>query len=419
MIAQLPILREQVPTLVKPKGAPVADIAERLVTEPEQLASCVADLTACGRFGLDTEFIGEKSYHPHLCLVQVATKDALYLIDPLSAGPLDSFWQVVVDPASEVIVHAGREEIRLCCLACGKPPANLVDLQLVAGLVGLPYPLSHGNLVKEVLSVAISKGETLTEWAKRPLTRSQIRYAFDDVRYLLPIWKKLSARLDKHGRREWAREECDRLISVARPHVLTEGLVSEKWRKLRGVGGLDRRRLAMVRELFVWREESAASKNRPARTIVRDDLLVEIARRGPTQERDLDVIRGLPKRDFGAIIEAVQRGRDLPLEECPPVAERDQDPPQVLMVTGIMMAVLADLCAKQQLAANLVGATQDVKLLVRARWQKADLPADSQLTRGWRKQHILPDLLAVLEGGRTISVADIGADGPLQYSPRQ
>ncbi len=411
MIARQP----KVPKPVKPRGAPTAEIAEQLVTEPEQLTACVAQLAQSGRFGLDTEFIGEKSYHPQLCLVQVATKDSLYLIDPLSVGPLDAFWQVVVDPANEVIVHAGREEIRLCCLACGKPPGKLVDLQVAAGLVGLSYPLSHGNLVKEVLGISLSKGETLTEWGTRPLTRSQIHYAYDDVRYLLPAWKKLSARLDKLTRQDWAREEFDRLVAVAKPLAPADAGLSEKWRKLRGVGGLDRRRLAIVRELFNWREAEAARKNRPSRTIVRDDLLVEIARRGPTQERDLDVIRGLPKRDFKAIVEAVGRGRDLPLDACPPVAERDQDPAPVTMVTTIMMAVLGDLCAKQQLAANLVATTLDVKLLVRASWQGGELPLDSLLTRGWRKEHILPDLLAVLQGRRSLRVADVTAEGPLGY----
>jgi ribonuclease D len=400
---------------VKPKGTPSFDLAERLIGQPQELAVCVKQLAECRRFGLDTEFVGEKSYHPHLCLIQVATEEALYLIDPLSVGPLDAFWEVVVNPQSEVIVHAGREEVRLCYLACGKVPANVVDLQLAAGLAGLPYPLGHGNLVKEVAGVSLSKGETLTEWGKRPLTKSQIRYAFDDVRYLLAIWKKLSTRLDKLGRRKWAKEEFDRLVVGAKPHAPADAAASEKWRKLRGVGGLDRRRLAIVRELFAWREAAAAKNNRPPRTIIRDDLLLEIARRGPTKEGDLHVVRGLPRRDLEEVVQAVQRGRDVLLEDCPPLTERDQDPPQVAMVTAILMSVLADICAKQQLASNLVAATLDVKLLVRARWQGGELPVDSLLTHGWRREHVLPDLLAVLEGRRGVRVADMAAEGPLAY----
>ena len=113
----------------------------------------------------------------------VATPERLILIDPLSAGPLDAFWKLVTDPARRVIVHAGREEVRLCHLWTGHKPGNLFDLQIAAGLVGLPYPLSHGSLVAHVLDKKLDKGETLTEWSTRPLTKAQIHYAFDDVRY--------------------------------------------------------------------------------------------------------------------------------------------------------------------------------------------------------------------------------------------
>jgi ribonuclease D len=372
-------------------------------------------LSRCRRLGIDTEFVGENSYHPQLCLIQIATSEALYLIDPLTVGPLDALWAVVVDPAGEIVGHAGREEIRICYLACGKTPANLVDLQLAAGLAGLGYPLGHGPLVREVLGIALSKGETLTEWGKRPLTKSQIRYAFDDVRFLLSIWDRLSARLEELGRRAWLREECQRLTEAATPSTPTDLGAAEKFRKLRGVGALDRRRLAIVREIFNWREEAAARHNRPPRTVVRDDLVIEIARRNPTKERDLHVIRGLPKRDLEAIIQAVARARALPIEQCPVVAETDRDPPQVGMVAAILMAVLGDVCARRHLAANLVATTQDVKLLVRSRFADLDLPADSLLTRGWRQEHILPELLAVLDGRRDVRVADVRAEAPLSY----
>ena len=250
---------------MRSKATSSRDPAEQLVTQPDQLAACVEKLNQAQCFGLDTEFIGEASYHPQLCLIQVATPESLFLIDPFAVGALDAFWSAVVDPANEVIVHAGREEVRMCYLACGRAPANLVDLQLAAGLARLHYPLGHGPLVKEVLGITLSKGETLTEWAARPLTKSQIHYAFDDVRYLLAVWGKLSAHLDKLGRREWLKEDVARMVLGAKPHAPDDSSASEKWRKLRGVGGLDRRRLAIVRELFHRREETAAKSNRPAR----------------------------------------------------------------------------------------------------------------------------------------------------------
>ena len=130
-----------------------------------------------------------------------------------------------------------------------------------------------------MLGVHLTKGETLTEWRERPLTPSQIRYAFDDVRFLLPLWRRLSARLEKLQRSDWAQEEFQRLVTTVSP----EEPSTEKWRKLRGLGSLDRRRLAVVRALYAWREEAASQSNRPTRAIVRDDLLVEIARRNPAE----------------------------------------------------------------------------------------------------------------------------------------
>src|SRR5947209_9036837 len=300
-----------------PSGVPQADLPEQIITRPDELAPCCAYLATCRTFGFDTELVGEDTYHPRLCLVQIATADRLILVDPLTVGPLDPFWQLVMDPAVQVVVHAGREEVRLCRLWGGRPPGNLFDLQLAAGLVGLAYPLGHGALVSQLLGVQLAKGETLTEWRDRPLTRAQIRYAFDDVRYLLPLWERLSARLEKLGRADWAREEFARLATNATPGEPGVPGVAEKWRKLRGLGALDRRRLAVVRELYQWREETAARTNRPARAICRDDLIVEIARRNPTTDRDLHVVRGLPHRDLAAILSAVERARALPIEACP------------------------------------------------------------------------------------------------------
>lgn len=392
------------------------ELPERLVTTPDELARCCEHLAAAGRFGLDTEFVGEESYHPKLCLVQVATAEALYLIDPFTAGPLDAFWKLVVDPANQVIVHAGREEVRLCHLWIGQAPGNLFDLQIAAGLVGLTYPLSHGNLVSQVLRIQLSKGETLTEWRNRPLTKSQVRYAFDDVRYLLPLGSNLSKKLEKLGRGEWAREEFARLTALATPEEPGYAPGADRWRKLRGIGTLDRRRLAVVRELFLWREELAARTNRPARTIVRDDLLIEIARRGPTRERDLQVVRGLPKRYLEDILKAVERARAVPAEQLPSPVERDQDPNQVGLIVNVLGAVLADFAARNQLAPNLVATNQDLKLLVRAKLQDAPPPVESQLTRGWRAGFVLPVLQGFLDGRRSLRVADVNAEAPFAFS---
>lgn len=392
----------------------MSEALEEIVSRPEELGPFCARLAACNAFGFDTEFVGEDSYHPRLCLVQVATADRLSLIDSLTVGPLDEFWKLVVDPARTVVVHAGREEVRLCRLWTGNPPGNLFDLQLAAGLVGMAYPLGHGALVHQLLGVQLAKGETLTEWRHRPLTPEQVRYAFDDVRYLLPCWQEVSARLERLDRQDWAREEFARLGRDAMP----EDPVMEKWRKLRGLGSLDRRRLAVVRALYAWREDQAERNNRPPRTIVRDDLLLEIARRSPTRERDLHVVRGLAKRDLEAIVRVVSEARALPIEACPTPAERDQGPPQLQLVSSVMTAVLGDWCVRNRVAPSLAATTADIKALVRARLAGQPSPDDLAVTRGWRAKHLLPDLLAVLDGRRAVRVANLRSEAPFAFDER-
>lgn len=394
----------------------MSDLAEQLVTQPKELEACCNYLAQCRYFGFDTEFVGEDTYHPHLCLVQVATAERLYLIDPLAVGPLDAFWQLVVDPTNLVVVHAGREEVRLCSLWTGKTPGNFFDLQIAAGLVGLTYPLGHAALVSQLLGVRLAKGETLTEWRDRPLTKAQIRYALDDVRYLLPLHKEIAARLEQLGRAEWAREEFTRLASQVAPETAAAESNGERWRKLRGLGALDRRRLAVVRALFYWREEEARKKNRPPRTIVRDDLLVEIAKRNPARPRDLHVVRGLRRGEADAIFQVIERARTLPPDQCPQAAEREQDPLQVGLVSNVLQAVLVDLCIREKLAANLAASTTDVRLLVKSRWQKVTPPADLLLAQGWRGQFLLPRLLDFLDGKCNLRVADMTAETPFAFS---
>jgi ribonuclease D len=388
------------------------ELSEEIVSTAEDLSRCCDFLASQNVIGFDTEFVGEDTYQPRLCLVQVATPTRLFLIDPLSVGRLDAFWQLLVDPARIVVVHAGREEVRLCRFGCGSPPGRLFDLQLAAGLAGFAYPLGHGTLINQLVGARVNKAETLTEWRARPLTSEQIRYAFDDVRYLLRCREKLVARLSKLNRLEWAEEEFTRLSQIAGPE---DSAQVERWRKIKSLGSLDRRKLAIVRRLYQWREERAAKANRPARTVVRDDLLVEIAKRNPTKLADLQVIRGLQTREMEAILEAVCEARQLPLDECPEKAEREQDPSNLLFTANILIAVLGDLCARQRLAANLVAGNSDVRALVRSQMNQTPLPADVLLGTGWRSQHILPDLQAVLTGKRAIFINDPNDEAPLGY----
>jgi ribonuclease D len=388
------------------------DLHQICVDRPSEFHNCCDQLAGHSVIGFDTEFIGEATFHPQLCLLQVAIPDSLFVIDPLAVGPLDRFWQLATDPSRTVVVHAGREEIRICRQACGQTPSKLFDLQLAAGLTGIGYPVGYAALVQQVLQWPLAKGETLSDWSRRPLTDQQLRYAFDDVRFLLPLHAELDRQLAKLNRKDWLADEVADLVQ----HALIDGPEAERWRKLKGIGSLDPRRLAVVRELFHWRDEIAQRHNRPARAVLRDDLLVEIARRNPRSERDLSVLRGVPSKDHEDILAAVRRARELPPDRWPIPAERDFEPPTVSLVTNLLLAVLADLCVRWSLTPALVATTGDIKRLVRA-WhdRRPELVDESSLGHGWRAVHVRPVLESVLHGQRALRVADARRNAPLDW----
>ena len=394
----------------KPVKTPT--LAEHLITQPDQMAVCLEHLAASPVVGFDTEFVGEDAYRPELCLLQVATAEQLLVIDPFSCGPLDAFWKLLLDPARTTVVHAGREDIRICFFQAGSPPANVFDVQLAAGLVGLTYPIGYAGLVHELLGQRMSKGETLTDWRRRPLSQSQVRYAYDDVRYLLPAWKKLTDRLQRAKRTKWAAEEFTGAVRKAIANEVT----AERWRKVKGIGGLDRRGLAIARELFAWRERFAERVNRPVRHLLRDDLLAELAKRAPAKYEDLAAYRGLPRGEVDAILEAIHTAKALPADQCPEPEARENDPPHVLLLGSLLGVVLADWCTRNKLAANLVASGSDLKAVVRSRVFREPLP-DIPLTRGWRAAVVMRELEGILDGTTAIRVENIRAAAPLEFLP--
>lgn len=389
-----------------PKALP-----EHHVLTPEQLQACCDDIAQHSLIGFDTEFVGEDTYIPTLCLIQIATTKALYVIDPFVCGPLDDFWALLTDPARVTVVHAGREEVRICRHATGKPLGCMYDLQIAAGLLGYGYPMGFAALVQFGLRKRLDKGETLTDWRRRPLTNEQIAYAYNDVRDLLALHKKIDTGLTKLGRTAWAKEEFDDFIGRA----VQEPTETERWRKIKGSGGLDSRELAVLRAVFAWRDDAAARRNRPVRTVLRDDLLMELARRPPKSERDVMNLRGVHASEAANILDAVTDALNSPHHLWPAEAERENDSAGVQLVSQLVNVVLADWCGRERLTQSLVATVSDVKQLVRATAAGEPLPETCGFAHGWRKEHVLPMLKEVLEGRRALRIKSLTADTPFEY----
>jgi ribonuclease D len=390
-------------------------IAEHIVDQPEALREAVAHLKDVQTIGFDTEFVGEHTFHPELCLIQVATSDRLLLIDPQSAGPLDDFWQLLSGGKVEVVVHAGREEIRQCIRATGKPPKRCFDVQIAAGLVGLSHPLGHASLVNQLLGTNLAKTETLTDWRTRPLTPQQIRYAFDDVRYLLALHKKLKDKLIKFGRLDWAVEEFERLATIAADEAPSN---AERWRKVKGASSLHAKQLAMLRELYTWRRDKAEVLNRPARTLIRDELMVDLIRRDPHSAADLQGIRGMgiARRDVDSLLAALERGKHTPSEHLPRVTEKEIDPPQMAVLIDFLQVIVGHLSLQMKISPGLICTVADLRAVVKTILDAKAARGRSLLNEGWRKKHIRPLLEGVLTGGYSLRVGNVHSLAPLEFS---
>jgi len=384
--------------------------AEVVVTDARGWSACREHLAQASIVGLDTEFVGEGRHRPELCLVQIATPETLYVIDPYAVGRLEGLWELLQDPRRLVVVHAGKEDIRICQHQAQRPPARIFDIQLAAALSGLDYPLGYGKLVEELFGIAMNKDLTLSNWRQRPLTQSQLRYAFDDVRYLLPAYVLLQERLQQQQRESWAEEEFAALVQRA----LAEDQGPENWRRVKGIGRLDRQGLAIVKELYQWREEWSQRWNRPSRQVLSDHLLVRIARLKPHCRKELASLRGVPQNAVAEILEVIQQALALPAAACPAPTPRIHETAEVVAISQLLQIVLHEWCARHQVASNLAATAADLKAFAYYQLARRSAP-ELPLFRGWRAQVLLPELQAVLEGRRWVAVNPQRSHGfPLQ-----
>lgn len=381
-----------------------------------QLDRLIAHLRASGRFAFDTEFVSEDTFEPVLCLIQVATREQSVVIDPFQVGDLSAFWDVVTDPSIEVVMHAASEDLRICHLRAGKLPHGVFDVQLAAGFIGFSYPLSLVNLVGQVLGVTLSGSETRTDWRRRPLSAAQLEYALDDVRHLLDLAEHISGRLEQLERTSWVEAEFRELVSA-----VAERADEDRWRRLPNLGQLSRRSLEAARQLAGWREDEARRQNRPIRHVMRDDLLVGIAKRLPRNRRELEALRDFNRpallRHSDAILAILERARKTPEDVLPELFLRPEEPPGLSMVSSLLSAALAQRCAQNQVATSLVATATDLRHLVRWHLEGREKSTRPALLEGWRHEFCGQLLLDILDGRLALRVADAGSEFPVVLDP--
>jgi ribonuclease D len=358
-----------------------------------------------GSLGLDTEFMPEGRYRPLLCLVQVAVEDQVWVLDPLAGVDPAPLADVLADPAVEIVVHAGRQDVAILRREWHTEITRVFDTQVAAGFAGFSAQAGYSGLLHDVLRIRLPKTASFTRWDARPLTEEQLRYAEGDVKDLLPLAAEIRRRLEAKGRLEWAREEC-RAVEEATDERDPEDV----WRRLPRATGLAPRERAVARELAAWRERTAEAENRPVGSVVRDPTLVELAKRTPANRAELAQIRGVNpdvvRRRGDALLAAVERGQaaePIRLEESERLPTEPQDGPVIALAESLVRG----RAQEAGLAYELIAARADLAPIVVAARRGLEEP-DVRTLQGWRRELVGDELLELLGGRRRLGVGPGG-----------
>ena len=281
------------------------------IDDDASLARIVAALADTSIAAVDTEFVREKTYYPQLCLIQIGTGEQVACIDCLAGLDLTPLYTRLFDPGFTWVLHSARQDLEVIFQLTGRMPPRLIDTQVAAALTGYPPQVGLEGLLKRTLEVELGESFARTDWSRRPLPEAALKYALDDVRYLLAAWTALDTELGRLGRREWLREDCERLLAE-QPVADTTAV----WSRLKGVHGLpfasQCAALAMVR----WRETAAQRSDRPRRWLLADDALLAIAAALP---RDAHALASVVDSKFiarsaSAIVAAIESRSDAELQ---------------------------------------------------------------------------------------------------------
>ena len=386
--------------------------ARRETSEPlassEEVAAAASVARAHGRIGIDTEFMSEGRYRALLCLVQIAVDDEtadgagphISLIDPLDGVDATPIAQLLADPAIEVVLHAGRQDVAILRRAWTTEITNIFDTQLAAGFVGASAQTGYGNLLGAMLGRRVGKTASYTRWDARPLTAEQLSYAAEDVAHLLELADEVQRRLKETGRLGWAREECRRLESAS-----DERDPDTAWERLPRVGQLDPRARAVARELAAWRERTASAEDRPVGSVLGDPALVELAKRHPSNIGALEQIRGIHpsgiRRRGAAMLAAIAAG--MKAEPIPRDEPRGRSEPEDAPLIVLAEALLRARALEAGLAYELIASRNELELIVAAT-RRGESEPDVRTLEGWRSELVGADLRDLLAGRKAISV---------------
>ena len=360
------------------------------IDKPEQLTDLCNRIKQEPWIALDTEFLREKTYYPVFCLLQIATPEWVVCVDPIALADLSELFEVINNPDIIKVLHSCRQDMEIFYQETGKVTAPVFDTQIAAPLLGFQENPGYAMLVSSFLNVNLSKTHTRADWTIRPLSEAQIQYAADDVIYLCKIYQTICQKLEALGRLDWLEKDFELLKNSE----LYQVSPVNAWKKIKGRNRLTGKQLSIVQALCEWREQTAQSENRPKNWLIRDDLLLELAKFQPETENDLSKIRSMNERTvrrYGKVIcrlisEAKQRP-PIPVDNKKAAKKR----PKQEAVLDVLTAVVRMRADENSLNPMILASRKDLEKLLSDE-------QESSLLLGWRYSMVGKELQGLLKG---------------------
>jgi ribonuclease D len=360
-----------------------------LITTQAALDAAVFRMQAADRLALDTEFMRERTYFPLLCLLQIATETDCFLVDPLAGMDLGSLHALLAEHGRLKILHAARQDLEVLLLTGGTVPAPVFDTQVAAALLGFAPQVGYAELVARQIGHSIDKGQTRTDWARRPLSPEQLAYAADDVHHLLTLHTDLAAALRAKGRNTWADEETAGYSNAA----LYRTEPADAWRRLKGLGRMKPVEQAAVRALSEWRERRAIESDKPRGWILTDEAMLAMATLAPDSMEGLERIRALPpavaRKRGEELLQLLAAARGAASGPSPEDVLSRRPSPEETSRAAKFMQVVRDEATALGVGPEILATRRDIEALAQG-------VRDNALTRGWRREVIGEKLLAML-----------------------
>jgi ribonuclease D len=368
------------------------------ITTTDELTQVCARMAKHPFVTVDTEFLRETTYYPLLCVAQIASPDEAFVIDALAPGiDLTPFFDLLTDENVVKVFHAARQDIEIVWNLAKKIPHPIFDSQVAAMVLGYGDSISYDQLVQRITGDQLDKSHRFTDWTRRPLTDAQMTYALSDVTHLRDVYLKLSADLDKRGRKSWVDAEMGILTSPETYRMDPDNA----WERLKSRVRKPKE-LGVMIEVAAWREREAQSRDVPRSRVLKDDVLADIAVQAPTTIERLGHLRSMPKgfersRWGDAIIEAVQRGIDRDPKTLPRL-ERFRPAPNGAATVELLKVLLRMTAESNGVAAKVIATVDELDRIA------ADDDADVPSLKGWRRELFGEKALALKHGRLALAV---------------